>query len=192
MAVSISNLSTKFANSSFTYNAISMNVTTGLYEANSKILTLKANGVVKFSVDVSGDANATRHLNAGVPLGHELLTTLSATGVATQTPTGLTLTGYRMLLFVYDDISHSDGANNRAPTINGQVFGSNRSAASLFYGMVFVTLSNGRGWGCVETDDGNNSTLRNLSLTNANTSFTVGWNGAGNFDGGSIEVYGVR
>lgn len=59
MAVSISNLSTTFANSSFTYNAISMNVNASSYAANSTLLNLKTNGNTKFSVDVDGVITAS-------------------------------------------------------------------------------------------------------------------------------------
>ena len=54
MPVAISNLSSVWTNSSNTYNALSLNVTTTAYEQSSKLFSLKTNGVEKFTVDPSG------------------------------------------------------------------------------------------------------------------------------------------
>lgn len=58
MPVAISNLSSLWTNSANTYNALSLNVTTVAYEANSKLFNLKANGNVRFTVDPTGRVEA--------------------------------------------------------------------------------------------------------------------------------------
>jgi hydroxymethylglutaryl-CoA reductase len=55
MATPIANMKSTWANSSIQYDAIGMNVVATAFNANSRVINLKANGNTIFSVDITGN-----------------------------------------------------------------------------------------------------------------------------------------
>lgn len=123
------------------------------------------------------------------------LGTLTTTSGTTQTLSGLVLTDYAALLIVADGVSH-DGATGR-----DLLFGTARlnvssaiAPAAAFHGFAFVGLPSGICAGFVAEGGTTPSSMRFASTgyTSATTSVSFTWNGAGNFDAGSITVYGLK
>ena len=129
----------------------------------------------------------------GAQAGMILLGTLSGTGVATQTLSGLTLTGYKRLFIDVSGVSH-DNASSRGLQVGTARMSDQRTSADLFYGMTQINLSDGIAVSQVDTSSTNtrNTFIQLSGYTNASTSVVFSWSGAGNFDAGTITVYGVK
>ena len=125
--------------------------------------------------------------------GMVLLGTLTTTSGTTQTLSGLTLTAYKKLEIHVSGVSH-DSTNTRNLLVGTARMSDQRNAADLFYGVSQINLSDGTAVSQVDTSstNGRNSFIQLSGYTNASTSIVFSWNGAGNFDAGTIRVYGVR
>lgn len=121
-----------------------------------------------------------------------LLGTLNTTSGATQTLSGLTLTGYGSLYITVDGVSHDNTGANRRLQIAGQSIMGARGAAQPASGIITVMLSSGVADSNVDapTNTGLNKVSTGYSTATTSISFT--WDGSGNFDAGTIKVYGVR
>lgn len=120
--------------------------------------------------------------------GTTLLGTITTTSGTSQSLGSLVLTPYKFLKLVWADVSGTASIN---PTVDGIVCGqASTSAAGLLNGFVEIDLSNGVFIGLVGIGNSFNYPGR-CSYRNATTSIAVGCTG-GNFDAGSVLVYGVR
>lgn len=74
MTTPIANMEATFANSSYRYDAIAMNVNADSYAANSTLLNLKKNDDTKFSIDIEGNAyiNANVRIDGSIVIGDSL------------------------------------------------------------------------------------------------------------------------
>ena len=125
--------------------------------------------------------------------GMILLGTLTTTSGTTQTLSSLTLTGYKRLVIDVSGVSH-DNANSRGLLVGTARMAVDRSASTLLYGTTQIILADGTAASLVDQQGGGviNSYVQLSGYTNASTSIVFSWNGAGNFDAGTIRVYGVR
>jgi len=124
-----------------------------------------------------------------------LLGTLSANGVTTRTLSGLTLTSYAALFLIVDNVSHDAGANRSlffgTATLN---LSASIGAAGAFSGFSVVTLGSGVSASFVASSGSTPSSMNfgATGYTTATTSVSFTWNGTGNFDAGTIKVYGIK
>jgi hypothetical protein len=142
----------------------------------------------------------TALINGITPLGAltqnmVLLGTLTTTSGTTQTLSSLTLTGYASLLLLVDGVSTDSGGGRNL------LFGTARlnisaaiSGASTFSGFAFVSLGSGVSGGFVASGGTSPSSLRfdASGYSTASTSVSFTWDGTGNFDAGTIRIYGIR
>lgn len=124
------------------------------------------------------------------PQGFTLLGTITTTSGSTQTSGTLDLTGYDFLVFEANGVSVTSGAGS-VFTINSQDFSGSVAGSDVLYGMVWVSLTTGRGQGSVGPAGEVRTYIRNTGYTTASTSVTVGA-GTGTFDLGSVRLYGVK
>jgi hypothetical protein len=131
-----------------------------------------------------------------------LLGTITTTSGTTQSLTSLTLTGYKFLRFVFNGVS----GNNNTPTLSffvggittGQVAASLSTASNRWWGSALVDLSAGAYESTtapVASSGSYSATATSFAgftdITTATTS--VGFRiSSGDFDLGSISVYGVK
>ena len=121
--------------------------------------------------------------------GITLLGTLTMTSGPSQSLTGQTLTSYKFLKFVFNAVSTTSTGNMSIGA--GQITGTG-SAASVWYGTADLELATGIqtvalgiGFGATELPRVSNS-----GYSTATTTITVSV-ASGNFDAGSITVYGI-
>lgn len=123
--------------------------------------------------------------NAG---GYTLLGTLTTTSGASQSLTSLDLTGYKMIFATFKGVSHNSGSSQTF-SFGGATITQAIGAALVVSGLCVIDLTNS-----VVTLAFNGSAVSIQpsagTLTTASTSITVSVSG-GNFDAGSIIVYGV-
>lgn len=124
-----------------------------------------------------------------------LLGTLTTTSGTTQTLSSLTLTGYAALLLLVDGVSTDSGAGRNL------LFGTARlnlssaiSGTGTFSGFAFVSLGSGLSAGFVASSGTSPSSMRfdASGYSTASTSVSFTWDGTGNFDAGTIRVYGIK
>lgn len=131
--------------------------------------------------------------NPSIAANLTLLGTLTTTSGTTQTLSGLTLTGYAALLIVVDGVSNDSGVARQLMLGTGQISLGAISGATTESGMALVTLGAGVSLGMVASS-GTTSSVRfgSTGYTTASTSLSFTWDGVGNFDAGTIRVYGVK
>lgn len=123
------------------------------------------------------------------PQGFTLLGTITTTSGSTQTSGTLDLTGYDFLVFEANGVSLT--GTGLQFTIGGQDFSGSVGGSDVLYGMVWVSLTTGRGQGSVGPAGEVRTYVRNTGYTTASTTVTVGA-GSGTFDLGSVRLYGVK
>ena len=121
-----------------------------------------------------------------------LLGTLTTTSGTTQTLSGLTLTGYASLYITVDGVSHSASGANRRLQIAGQSITGARSDTTLFSGVITVYLSSGAADSNVDAPTNTGLNKVSTGYSTATTSIAFTWDGTGNFDAGTIRVYGIK
>lgn len=122
-----------------------------------------------------------------------LLGTLSGTGGGTAlTLSGLTLTSYASLYITVDGISHDSAGNNRRLRLAAQDLTGARASTALFTGLITVGLSSGYANSNVEALGSTANALVATGYSTATTSISFTWDGTGNFDAGTIKVYGIK
>lgn len=126
-----------------------------------------------------------------VQLGHRLLGTLTTTSGTTVTLSGLDLTKFRFIKFVFNGVSFA-GAGNQNFSIGGALAFQSTSSAGLVTGIAEIDLFNGKGasFGQETSQTGQSNSLSS-TITNASTSVSV-TTSPNAFDAGSIRVYGVQ
>jgi hypothetical protein len=113
------------------------------------------------------------------------LGTIATTSGSTVTLSGLTLTSYKFLFLVYDVVSFTVTAAMR---LAGSHLSATIAATSTASGSVQIDLTNGVAVSCGSTNFVNAAPS---GLTTASTSISL-TTSAGNFDAGSVRVYGVK
>ena len=114
------------------------------------------------------------------------LGTITTTSGSTQTLSGLTLTSYKFLVLYYNVVSFTVGTAMRLAGWNISATTSN--AAGTVSGSVQIDLTNGVAVSCGISGHANGSPS---GLTTASTSISL-TTLSGNFDAGSVLVYGVK
>lgn len=122
-----------------------------------------------------------------------LLGTLTTTSGTTQTLSSLTLTGYKYLLIKVNGVSHDNGTQ-RYLSLGASRITDNTALTDPLYGFVFLDLDSGATSSSVSRSStaGANSYVMLTGYSSSSTSLVFSWSGAGNFDAGSIKVYGVK
>ena len=122
-----------------------------------------------------------------------LLGTLTTTSGTTQTLSSLTLTGYKYLLIKVNGVSHDSGTSRYLNLGTARV-ADNFTLTEPIYGFSFLDLDSGVASSSVSRSatTTSNSYVMLTGYSSASTSLVFSWSGAGNFDAGSIKVYGVK
>lgn len=157
--------------------------------SNDNDTTIPTSAAVKDYADAAAAAIAVG--------GMTLLGTLTTTSGTTQTLSGLNLTSYKTLRFVFSGV----GANSTGTTISvggASVVASSTSGANRYRGVVEIDLSSGAGFSVLgsvtsaapaSADESDTRALR-TSLSTATTSVSI--TATSTFTAGSILVYGVK
>jgi hypothetical protein len=126
-----------------------------------------------------------------------LLGTLTTTSGSTQTLSGLDLTTYKDVLFYVRGVSCTEVRAFRIDSRN--ITDALDNAGEVFRGFGRFSLIDGTGFASIASvnTSGNVSDAASpygfkVSYTNASTSLVFSWSSTGNFDAGSIIVYGVK
>ena len=150
--------------------------------ATNRTLTLPdQTGTLATSVDVAAAE------------GMVLLGTLTMTSGASQSLSGLTLTGYKQLFFDVNEVSHNNGSSTTISIGAGQIM-SAVSAANVINGGATVSLWSGLALPQMTRNTlpaASDGVIAQTGYSTATTTVTVSV-GAGAFDLGSIRVYGVK
>jgi hypothetical protein len=177
-------------------------------------VTLYNNGAAKLAtsatgVTVTGTVAATAYTGDGSALtgivtgSLTLLGTLTTTSGTTQTLSGLTLTSYKQIYAVVNKVSGTSASSVslRLNSVSGPYISPEQSPTQEWSGTCYIDLTSGIVAGVISvyaagTTDGNPSNDRvyksvQTTVTTAATSITFAIAG-GNFDLGTITVYGVQ
>lgn len=128
---------------------------------------------------------------AALSLPHTLLGTINTTSGASQTLSGLNLTGYKFILLMVNGMSHSLGAFYLTSVMTSRTFATAGSGGAEISGSVLIDLSTGVFSSSCAATSGTVTNYAGLSgISSASTSVTV--LSANTFDLGSIKVYGVK
>jgi hypothetical protein len=128
-----------------------------------------------------------------------LLGTLTTTSGTTQTLSGLDLTSYKDILFYVRGVSCS--SSGRSLRLDAQTISNDMpNAGDVLRGFGRLSLTDGTGFAAINRlqtsgsggSEGENVYGFKISYTNASTSIVFSWDSSGNFDAGSIIVYGVK
>jgi hypothetical protein len=125
--------------------------------------------------------------------GMTLLGTLTTTSGSSQTLSGLTLTDYKFLKFVVNGVSHTSAGASLS--IGSARTSDSEGSASIFHGIVEISLTNGFASSFVDTtanmprSGGHWRAMSGYTTATTSIVFSVS---SGNFDAGSVLVYGVR
>lgn len=119
------------------------------------------------------------------------LGSVSTASGASQSISGLNLTGYKTLRIVFSGVSHGSGSA-QGITVNGALVTVSVSSITFFNGFVDIDLATGIASSSVATAGQNPAGGVATSISNATTTLTFAPTG-GSFDAGSIAaVYGGR
>lgn len=121
--------------------------------------------------------------------GPQLLGTLTTTSGTSQSLTSLVLTGYKFLRLVFNGVS---GSGSGVVSIGSLALLAAAAPADADYGFLEIELSTGIASGSLSRGNGTavvNYYNGTTGITNASTSVTASLS-AGNFDLGSITIYG--
>lgn len=127
--------------------------------------------------------------------GATLLRTLTTTSGTTQTASGLTLTPYSSLLIVIDGVSNDSGSGRNLLFGTAQLnLSGGVSGAGSLHGFVAVPLPSGIAATLVASAGTTPSALRfeSTGYNSSTTSVSFTWSGSGNFDAGTISIYGLK
>ena len=132
--------------------------------------------------------------SSGLPVvnpttGPQLLGTITTTSGTSQSLTSLVLTGYKFLRLVFNGVS---GSSTGVLSIGSLALLASAAAVDADYGFLEIELSTGIASGSLSRSNGtavSNYYNGTTGITNASTSVTASLS-AGNFDLGSINVYG--
>lgn len=137
----------------------------------------------------------------------KLLGTMTTTSGTVQSLSGLTLTNYKYLMFVYRGVSHNSAFSREiylgSNTVNDLAVTQGYVSSEFLYGISIVGLtSNSANTGITSTNaitttangSGASDSTRGteVNILTTNTTISVALSASGSFDAGSITVYGVR
>ena len=174
--------------------SITLNGTTGIIADNPA--TVKANAFL----DAAGGNTATINGKLPIAIGDvpasaslTLLGTIATTSGSTVTLSGLTLTSYKQLQFVINGVSGT-ATSISFMNLNGnnvaRLYGT--AASDVAYGGGNIDLSTGTLFGSSTNSAGyglSPSFASGLTTASTSISFTTS---TGNFDAGTITIYGVK
>lgn len=120
---------------------------------------------------------------------HTLLGTMTAATAPTIT-LSVTLGSYKFLKLVFDGVSHTNGASINI-ALNSSTISGAASSSSVFYGIVDIDLSNGVFTAGVDPAGTVTVRLGKSTVTTSTTTLTLSLTSSGNFDAGSVKVYGI-
>ena len=124
--------------------------------------------------------------------GMTLLGTLTTTSGSSQSLTGLSLTSYKQLVFDINGVSGS--TSGMSLSIGSGVISSSLAAADVINGMVFLSLWSGVAFPILtraSLPSVSSGLISQTGYSTATTTVAVSIS-PGNFDLGSIRVYGVK
>ena len=123
-----------------------------------------------------------------------LLGTLTTTSGTTQTLSSLTLTPYSALLAILDNVSHDSGSSRNINFGTAQITtGGPYNSSALLAGFALTMLTGGVSIGLVApTGSTPSPRFGSTGYTTATTSVSFTLDSTGNFDSGTIRVYGIR
>ena len=169
----------------------------------SVVLTGDTSGQVTLSAPAIAGTNtitlpaATGTAALTSDIGQVLLGTLTTTSGATQTLSGLNLTSYKSLYIVVNNVSFSTTASLQLASIS--LYASTTVGTNASWGTVFVDLTTGAfsaplgvsAVGAGTATGGIVGAGGNVGITTSSTSLVFSPS-AGNFDAGTITVYGIK
>lgn len=184
-------------------------ISMGVFDEAALIFTPSGGPVIATQAEAEAGADNTKMMtplrvaqaiDAQVPAPPDsmtLLGTLTTTSGSTQTLSGLDLTTYKDVLFYVRGVSCSAA---RALRIDSRVITNVLdNDGEFFRGFARFSLEDGTGFAAIASvnTSGNTSDPSipygfKISYTNASTSIVFSWDSTGNFDAGSIIVYGVK
>jgi hypothetical protein len=176
----------------------SLAVTAGgaLYTDGTKVVNVGAGTSGQLLQSNGASAPSWATFSSG---GTDFLGSITTTSGTSQALTGLTLTGYKYLQLFYNNISTNN--NTTLTSLNGtQIWSQVGNMAEGAFGTSIIDLN--AGWFSTAVANapvtaGNVFTFSNsmftgkLNVTTATTALTFS-NNVGNFDSGSIRVYGAK
>lgn len=146
----------------------------------------------------SGGTGASPSWATIVTGGMTLLGTLTTTSGTTQTLSSLTLTSYAFIVAVFKDVSSSSTSSLRLNSISGEQLSASGGVTLGVSGIMWLHLATGvLSSATVSATPGNGAgpispyTGYQSTITTASTSIVFA-QGVGNFDAGTITVYGVK
>lgn len=130
--------------------------------------------------------------------GMTLITSLATTSGTNPVASGLTLTPYKQLVLVFEGVGQDSGASRTLliGTSTADDIAIMNSASNTGYrGFLFIDLTTGVSQAAVQTAGANsmvstNTMVGDLPITTASTSISVALSSTGNFNAGSISIYG--
>ena len=175
----------------------SLAVTAGgaLYTDGTKVVNVGAGTSGQLLQSNGASAPSWATFSSG---GTDFLGSITTTSGTSQALTGLTLTGYKYLQLFYNNISTNN--NLTLTSLNGtQIYNQVGDMAASAFGTSIIDLN--AGWFSTVTaniavnagnvSESGNSRSGKLNVTTATTALTF-TNNVGNFDAGSIRVYGAK
>jgi hypothetical protein len=133
--------------------------------------------------------------------GMTLLGTISTTSGTNPTLSGLTLTNYTQVMLVWQGVSHDSGTSLTflvgTSTADDLGVTNNISSTGTMRGVVVIDLAEGTFYsvmanaGTLASQNTNLIYGGDMPITTASTTISIALSAAGNFDAGSIRVYGV-
>ena len=129
-----------------------------------------------------------------------LLGTLTTTSGTTQTLSGLTLTSYKQLMAIFNNVSATTSFDFKLNSVAGLALVPGQGSTQSIFGFFITDLTNGvltanatgvvSGSSSISAGTGPYAGIQN-TITTASTSITFAVSG-GTFDAGSILIYGVK
>jgi hypothetical protein len=143
----------------------------------------------------SGGSGATP---SWLPKGMTLITTLATTSGTNPVASGLTLTPYRQLILVFEGVGQDSGSNRSlliGTSTADDIVIMDSASGTGYRGFLFIDLVSGVSQANVLTSTTNaiasvNTMGGDLPITTASTSISVALSNTGNFNAGSITIYG--
>ena len=118
-----------------------------------------------------------------------LLGTMTTTSGASKSLTGLVLTPYKNLMFVFDGVSSTSATFFSIGASFGTV--ATTAAGNVVDGIAHVNLATGIGAGAFGTPGNSGAVAAPTGYSTATTTVTCA-PGVGTFDAGQIKVYGLK
>lgn len=158
-------------------------------------ITTAAGDVACFVSEGSDVVRCVSYMKANgqavAPSGYTSLGSVSPSGSAAASFSGLVLTGYKELYIQFSGVSPASG--NPTLRIGGQDIVSIACPnASSFSGVLRIDLITGVGSARIKVSGGTIDTgVPDTGVTNASTSFSIAWSGGQNYDAGTVTLAAI-